>query len=141
MALNVNVDESPNDNNEVNSSEVTVYNVINDESDSDFNDTMEDTDGNDYQLLSQDGPEFNGLTTYYQHNINVDWLNEDDVDSIVNRSQELDGDYNDMANYSQQTIDTSNSQHNSTHLLLDDGKYIFRLILAIAHNFIFNYIF
>jgi hypothetical protein len=116
---------------------------MNDESDINDN-TSDDSDENNYELLAQDLNETNEHVTYYEHNVVVNWIDADEYERN-----------NEAFNHSNQTISTNvdvtetndsvrvtNSQSNDAsisqnndlvqrRLSLNDGKCLYFLCVII----------
>jgi hypothetical protein len=136
MTINVNPNESPNEgrdnSNEVNSSEVPVYQLMDGfDEDIDQNDnTSDDSVEDNYELLSQDLNESNDQMTYYEHNVVVDWIDvqnetnsnsnsdtNEDINSIDTKTNES------IANNdSNEEMFVTNNDSVERRLSLSDGK-------------------
>jgi hypothetical protein len=136
MTINVNPNESPNEgrdnSNEVNSSEVPVYQLMDGfDEDIDQNDnTSDDSVEDNYELLSQDLNESNDQMTYYEHNVVVDWIDvqnetnshsnsdtNEDINSIDTKTNE-----SITNNDSNEEMFVTNNDLVERRLSLSDGK-------------------
>lgn len=136
MTINVNPNESPNEgrdnSNEVNSSEVPVYQLMDGfDEDIDQNDnTSDDSVEDNYELLSQDLNESNDQMTYYEHNVVVDWIDvqnetnshsnsdtNEDINSIDTKTNE-----SITNNDSNEEMFVTNNDSVERRLSLSDGK-------------------
>jgi hypothetical protein len=143
MTINVNPNESPNEgrdnSDEVNSSEVPVYQLMDGfDEDIDQNDnTSDDSVEDNYELLSQDLNESNDQMTYYEHNVVVDWIDvqnetnsnsnsdtNEDINSIDTKTNES------IANDSNEEMFVTNNDLVERRLSLSDGKYFASVFIS-----------
>jgi hypothetical protein len=132
MTININPNESPNEerdnSNEVNSSEVPVYQLMDGfDEDIDQNDnTSDDSVEDNYELLSQDLNESNDQMTYYEHNVVVDWIdvqNESNSHSNSDTNEDINSiDTKTNESIANEEMFVTNNDLVERRLSLSDGK-------------------
>jgi hypothetical protein len=143
MTINVNPNESPNEgrdnSDEVNSSEVPVYQLMDGfDEDIDQNDnTSDDSVEDNYELLSQDLNESNDQMTYYEHNVVVDWI---DVQNETNSNSNSDTneDINSIDTKTNESI--ANNDSNEEMFVTNNDLVERRLSLSDGKSFAFVFI-